>query len=98
MAGHAPDPSSAGGGRFTTTHWSLVLAAAGTEDSHGREALARLVREVVPERPPHRVAQQHVAKQHFWIIDVDDRCLERPRADIRRPGNSGKRVARTQNA
>ena len=25
-----------------TTHWSLVLAAAGTEDSHGREALARL--------------------------------------------------------
>lgn len=42
MAGNAPDPPSAGGGRFTTTHWSLVLAAAGTEDSQGREALARL--------------------------------------------------------
>ena len=42
MPNDAKDPSSAGGGRFTTTHWSLVLAAAGTEDAHGREALAKL--------------------------------------------------------
>ena len=42
MPNDAQDPSSAGGGRFTTTHWSLVLAAAGTEDAHGREALAKL--------------------------------------------------------
>jgi RNA polymerase sigma factor (sigma-70 family) len=42
MANEAQDPFAAGGGRFTTTHWSLVLAAAGTEDSRGREALARL--------------------------------------------------------
>ncbi|MGA2616000.1 MAG: sigma-70 family RNA polymerase sigma factor [Thermoguttaceae bacterium] len=42
MANDAQDPSSAGGGRFTTTHWSLVLAAAGSEDAHGREALAQL--------------------------------------------------------
>ena len=42
MANEAQDPSSAGGGRFTTTHWSLVLAAAGAEDAHGREALAKL--------------------------------------------------------
>jgi RNA polymerase sigma factor (sigma-70 family) len=41
MANEAPDPSSAGDGRFTTTHWSLVLAA-GAEDVRGREALARL--------------------------------------------------------
>jgi len=41
MAKDAQDPS-AGGGRFTTTHWSLVLAATGAEDTHGREALARL--------------------------------------------------------
>ena len=42
MANDAQDPSSAGGGRFTTTHWSLVLAAAGNEDARGREALASL--------------------------------------------------------
>ncbi len=42
MANEAQDPSSAGGGRFTTTHWSLVLAAAGREDARGRQALARL--------------------------------------------------------
>ena len=42
MASRAQDPSSAGGGRFTTTHWSLVLAAAGSADARGREALARL--------------------------------------------------------
>jgi RNA polymerase sigma-70 factor (ECF subfamily) len=42
MTNGASDPSSAGGGRFTTTHWSLVLAAARTEDAHGREALGRL--------------------------------------------------------
>jgi RNA polymerase sigma factor (sigma-70 family) len=42
MAHAAQDPSSAGGGRFATTHWSLVLAAAGAEDPRGREALARL--------------------------------------------------------
>ncbi len=42
MANHAQDPSSAGGGRFTTTHWSLVLAAAGSADAQGHEALARL--------------------------------------------------------
>ncbi len=43
MANDAQDPSSAGGGRFTTTHWSLVLAAAGnSEDAQCREALARL--------------------------------------------------------
>jgi RNA polymerase sigma factor (sigma-70 family) len=35
-------PSSAGDGRFTTTQWSLVLAATGSEDTHGREALAQL--------------------------------------------------------
>ncbi len=40
MADEAQDPSSADGGRFKTTHWSLVLAAAGSEDSHGRQALA----------------------------------------------------------
>ena len=38
----AQDSSAAGGSRFTTTHWSLVLAAAGTEETCGREALARL--------------------------------------------------------
>jgi RNA polymerase sigma factor (sigma-70 family) len=42
MANDTQDPSSAGGGRFTTTHWSLVLAAAGSEDAHSREALAQL--------------------------------------------------------
>lgn len=42
MTNDAQYPSSAGGGRFTTTHWSLVLAAARTEDAHGREALASL--------------------------------------------------------
>jgi len=42
MANKAQNPSSAGGGRFTTTHWSLVLAAADTEDVLGREALAKL--------------------------------------------------------
>ena len=42
MANEAQGPSSAGGGRFATTHWSLVLAAAGTEDTRGQEALARL--------------------------------------------------------
>lgn len=41
MSSDAHD-SSSGGGRFTTTHWSLVLAAAGCEDACGREALARL--------------------------------------------------------
>jgi RNA polymerase sigma factor (sigma-70 family) len=41
MANAARDPSSGGGAWFTTTHWSLVLAA-GVEDSRGREALARL--------------------------------------------------------
>ena len=30
------------GGQFTTTRWSLVLAAAGTKDNQGREALAKL--------------------------------------------------------
>lgn len=42
MANESHDPSSAGGGRFMTTQWTLVLAAAATEDSRGREALARL--------------------------------------------------------
>ncbi|MGA2031853.1 MAG: RNA polymerase subunit sigma-24, partial [Thermoguttaceae bacterium] len=42
MANKTQDPSSARGGRFTTTHWSLVLAAAGSEDARGREALAKL--------------------------------------------------------
>ena len=42
MANDAYDRSSAAGGQFMTTHWSLVLAAAGAEDSHGREALAKL--------------------------------------------------------
>jgi len=43
MANERQDPSSAGGGRFTTTHWSLVLAAVGSnEEAQGREALARL--------------------------------------------------------
>ena len=42
MANEAQDPSSADGGRFTTTHWSLVLAAADAEDAHCREALAEL--------------------------------------------------------
>ncbi|HBO44330.1 MAG TPA: RNA polymerase subunit sigma-24 [Planctomycetaceae bacterium] len=42
MANDAKPPSSAGGGRFMTTHWSLVLAAADCEASHGREALASL--------------------------------------------------------
>ncbi len=43
MANDAQGPSSAGGGRFTTTHWSLVLAAAGrSEDALGRQALASL--------------------------------------------------------
>jgi RNA polymerase sigma factor (sigma-70 family) len=34
--------SSSAGGRFATTQWSLVLAAADAEDAHGREALAKL--------------------------------------------------------
>ena len=42
MANDAHEASS-GGGQFTTTQWSLVLAA-GAEDSHGREALATLCR------------------------------------------------------
>jgi RNA polymerase sigma factor (sigma-70 family) len=42
MANEAQDPSSAAGGRFATTHWSLVLAATGTEDTRGQEALAKL--------------------------------------------------------
>ena len=42
MANEAQDPSSAGGGRFMTTHWSLVLAAADADDARGREALAKL--------------------------------------------------------
>jgi RNA polymerase sigma factor (sigma-70 family) len=42
MANEAQDPSSAAGGPFMTTHWSLVLAAADAEDAHGREALAKL--------------------------------------------------------
>ena len=43
MANEAQDPSSSRGSRFTTTHWSLVLAAAdGNEEAQGREALARL--------------------------------------------------------
>ena len=33
---------SSSGGRFTTTHWSLVLAASGSEDAQSREALAEL--------------------------------------------------------
>ena len=41
MANDTPD-SSSGSGRFTTTHWSLVLAASGSEDTHSREALAQL--------------------------------------------------------
>ncbi len=41
MANDTPGSSSAGG-RFTTTHWSLVLAASGSEDTHSREALAQL--------------------------------------------------------
>jgi RNA polymerase sigma factor (sigma-70 family) len=42
MSNEATDPSSAGGDRFMTTHWSLVLAASDGEDSRGRESLARL--------------------------------------------------------
>jgi RNA polymerase sigma-70 factor (ECF subfamily) len=30
------------GGLFSTTHWSLVLAAADTQNPHSREALAEL--------------------------------------------------------
>lgn len=33
---------AAGAGRFRTTHWSLVLRAAGTEDAASQEALERL--------------------------------------------------------
>jgi RNA polymerase sigma factor (sigma-70 family) len=42
MANDAHDSFSGGDGRFTTTRWSLVLAAAGAEDARGREALAKL--------------------------------------------------------
>jgi RNA polymerase sigma factor (sigma-70 family) len=42
MANDAQNPSSAAGGRFATTHWSLVLAAAGAENPHDRDALANL--------------------------------------------------------
>ncbi|MBN2295606.1 MAG: RNA polymerase sigma factor [Pirellulales bacterium] len=42
MANYTHDSSSSGGGRFMTTHWSLVLAAAGKEDTQSREALAGL--------------------------------------------------------
>jgi RNA polymerase sigma-70 factor (ECF subfamily) len=42
MANEAQDPFSTGGRWFTTTHWSVVLAAADTEDAQGREALATL--------------------------------------------------------
>lgn len=42
MGGEGQESSSAGGGRFTTTHWSLVLAAAENDDASGREALAKL--------------------------------------------------------
>ena len=38
MADEAPDPSSLVGGRFTTTHWSLVLAAAGAGCRPGRRS------------------------------------------------------------
>ena len=55
MANDAQDPSSAGGGPFMTTHWSLVLAAAGTEDSRGRRprhALPSLLVSALRLRPP----------------------------------------------
>ena len=42
MADDEQNASYPGDGRFTTTHWSLVLAAAGSEDARGREALASL--------------------------------------------------------
>ena len=42
MTDTAQDPPSSRGGRFTTTHWSLVLAAAGGKDARGGEALDRL--------------------------------------------------------
>jgi RNA polymerase sigma factor (sigma-70 family) len=44
MANEAQNSSSASGGRFVTTHWSLVLAAADADDARGREALAKLCR------------------------------------------------------
>jgi RNA polymerase sigma factor (sigma-70 family) len=44
MASDARDFSSANRGRFETTHWSLVLAAADAGDTRGRESLARLCR------------------------------------------------------
>ena len=42
MADDAQNSSSPGDGRFTTTHWSLVVAAAGSEDARAGEALAEL--------------------------------------------------------
>jgi len=42
MANAAASPNSAASGRFATTHWSLVLAAAGADKALGHDALAKL--------------------------------------------------------
>jgi RNA polymerase sigma factor (sigma-70 family) len=44
MSHEAHPSSSAGGWRFETTHWSLVLAAADVGDTRGRESLVELCR------------------------------------------------------
>lgn len=40
-----PESSRQQAGVFTATHWSIVLAAAGTESPAAREALSRLCRD-----------------------------------------------------
>src|SRR5437868_1717429 len=39
---HHNDPSSAAGGRFATTHWSVVLAAGDVASNRERSALEKL--------------------------------------------------------
>src|SRR6185503_17634433 len=45
MAEHLSDSLPADAARFTTTRWSLVVAASGQDSSQGRDALAELCRQ-----------------------------------------------------
>jgi hypothetical protein len=98
MANDAQDPSSAGGSRFMTTHWSLVLAAADTEDSHGREALAKLCQVywyplyAFIRRQGHDPHDAQDLTQEFFMRLLEKDYLgdrKRDRFDIAKTGNHG---------